>query len=327
MQMQGENISKVPLFPPFVEGIIIHNKHVLPLIRLSECLGLQERNVPESALILEEAGQCFGLLVDSVGENLDGRSVQIAPLPPLASSAWMHEAVLSRQEILPLINPFILLAGHNQAREQMPAEQYTLDSRFSSLQYKQEIEVVEFTLLGIKHAIPGCETENIVPFRPFWQVPTSNSLLMGVSEYEGMILPVLDLAPLFGKKSAPAPDWSMLLVANGEFQALVVAETVLGKRLLGVDLQKELPVNMPEDLIYGCYLDEDSIVLILNTASMAFHTEDLNMQELQDMLPSVAAAGEAAQATPFGPSQETGDPGLQEIGVEDQIPSEKCEKV
>ncbi len=322
VQVKSENILKLPFIPCYVEGIIIRNGRVLPLIRLSDCLGLAERTVPESALILEEAGQCFGFLVDSVCENLDVESVQVVPLPPLAASAWLRKAILSKQGIMPCIHPFILLkAQQDKVTEQIPSQQYTLDSRFPSLQYKEEIEVVEFTILGVKQAIPGCEMEDTVPFRPFWQVPTQNPVVIGVAEHEGTILPVLDLAPYFGKKLAPTPDWNMVLITNGDFQALLIAETVIGKRRIAVNLQKELPVHLSEDVVYGCYLDKDAVTLILNTASMAFYAEGLNMKELSSVLTAVEAPGAEALDISFEQSRKTGYTDRQETGVESKIAS------
>ena len=329
VQVQGDNISKLPLTPSYVEGIIIHNGRVLPLIRLSDCLGLAERTVPESAFVLEveEEGQCFGFLVDSVGENFDGESVQVFPLPPLASTAWMCKAILSKQGIMPRINLFILLdAQQDKVPEQIPSQQYTLDSRFSSLQYTQEIEVVEFTIFGIKYALPGCEMEETVPFKPFWRVPTQNPVVAGVAEHEGTILPVIDLAPYFGKNLTPAPGRNMMLITNGDFRVLLAVETVLGRRRLALNLQKELPVHLSEDVVYGCYLDENAVTLILNIASMAFRAEGLNTKELPGVLSAMEPPGAEAQDIAFESSWKTEYSDRQETEAESKTASVIIEK-
>jgi purine-binding chemotaxis protein CheW len=60
----------VPLAPDFVGGLIHYRGDVLTTVSLRQLLGLPAKEGLQNILVLESAGGCFGLLVDSVGEVL-----------------------------------------------------------------------------------------------------------------------------------------------------------------------------------------------------------------------------------------------------------------
>jgi purine-binding chemotaxis protein CheW len=60
----------VPLAPGFVGGLVHYRGDVLTTVSLRQLLGMPPREGPQDILVLESAGGCFGLLVDSVGEVL-----------------------------------------------------------------------------------------------------------------------------------------------------------------------------------------------------------------------------------------------------------------
>lgn len=60
----------VPLAPAYVGGLVHYRGDVLTTVSLRHLLGLQPKEGKQDILVLESAGGCFGLLVDSVGEVL-----------------------------------------------------------------------------------------------------------------------------------------------------------------------------------------------------------------------------------------------------------------
>jgi purine-binding chemotaxis protein CheW len=73
----------VPLAPAFVGGLIHYRGDVLTTVSLRRLLGLPPRDGPQDILVLESAGGCFGLLVDSVGEVLTVSSADHEPNPSI----------------------------------------------------------------------------------------------------------------------------------------------------------------------------------------------------------------------------------------------------
>lgn len=66
----GTRPEPVPLAPGFVGGLAHYRGDVLTTVSLRRLLDLAPREGPQDMLVVESAGGCFGLLVDSVGEVL-----------------------------------------------------------------------------------------------------------------------------------------------------------------------------------------------------------------------------------------------------------------
>jgi purine-binding chemotaxis protein CheW len=73
----------VPLAPAFVGGLVHYRGDVLTTVSLRQLLGLPPRDGPQDILVLEGAGGCFGLLVDTVGEVLTVSSADHEPNPSI----------------------------------------------------------------------------------------------------------------------------------------------------------------------------------------------------------------------------------------------------
>lgn len=71
----------VPLAPAFVGGLVHYRGDVLTTVSLRQLLGLPPKDGKQDILVLESAGGCFGLLVDSVGEVLTVSAAEYEPNP------------------------------------------------------------------------------------------------------------------------------------------------------------------------------------------------------------------------------------------------------
>ena len=67
-----ERLTRVPLAPPEVAGVLNLRGRIVTLIDMRSLLGLERRQGREQpmAIGVERAGESYGLLVDSVGEVL-----------------------------------------------------------------------------------------------------------------------------------------------------------------------------------------------------------------------------------------------------------------
>ncbi len=71
--LRFENVTSVPMAPPYVEGILNLGGEVVPVVNLRARFGL-ERGTPgrrSRVLVIEQAGAWHGLLVDEVREILE----------------------------------------------------------------------------------------------------------------------------------------------------------------------------------------------------------------------------------------------------------------
>lgn len=67
-----ERLTRVPLAPPEIAGILNLRGRIVTLIDMRDRLGLQSTNgqSPTMAIGVESGGESYGLLIDSVGEVL-----------------------------------------------------------------------------------------------------------------------------------------------------------------------------------------------------------------------------------------------------------------
>lgn len=73
----------VPLAPGYVGGLVHYRGDVLTTVSLRHLLGLPARDGLQDILVMEGAGGCFGLLVDSVGEVLTVSSADYESNPSI----------------------------------------------------------------------------------------------------------------------------------------------------------------------------------------------------------------------------------------------------
>jgi purine-binding chemotaxis protein CheW len=73
----------VPLSPSYVGGLVHYRGDVLTTVSLRHLLDMPPMDGPQDILVLESAGGCFGLLVDSVGEVLTVSSADHEPNPSI----------------------------------------------------------------------------------------------------------------------------------------------------------------------------------------------------------------------------------------------------
>jgi len=79
----GARPQPVPLSPNYVGGLVHYRGDVLTTVSLRHLLDMPPREGPQDILVLESAGGCFGLLVDSVGEVLTVSSADHEPNPSI----------------------------------------------------------------------------------------------------------------------------------------------------------------------------------------------------------------------------------------------------
>ncbi len=282
------------LVPQYVNGITFYSGTVMPVIDLCRRVKREKSNPGACMIVGDISGAKFGLLADEDRGTWAAGDIVISDLPPIARSSSIYAAVLKEGEIIPLLDLAALLSLDEEDRGEKPLERgYTSDSQFDTLFKRQDVDVVEFLLLGARHALPKSEVEDVLPFTAYRQVPDTPEIVVGVAEHDGKLLPVLDLAMVFGRRSLTGPAWRMMLVKNGDFRALVITEDVFGERRLPLDIQRDVPILLPHRVVYGCYPEAEAVRLILNVEAIAVHFEKSLVQEL---LPALSQEMKQAQA-------------------------------
>lgn len=85
-----ERLTRVPLAPPDIAGVLNLRGRIVTLVDLCHRLGLERRNDSSMAIGVEMKGESYGLLIDTVGEvmSLDAADFERNPInldPKLAA--------------------------------------------------------------------------------------------------------------------------------------------------------------------------------------------------------------------------------------------------
>ena len=271
---------------PPVTGVLFHDGAIIPVLELAARLGSEDGGTGSDILITNSDGRRYAIPIAADRGLSEAGEIKLSPLPPLVTNAWMHEAIVRHGTIVPVVDLAILMTAPERGNATPYREKaYVTDSGFSARFQRESVEVIEFSLLGSLHALPKDEVKEAVPPMPFRTIPGLPEIVLGVAERGGKLLPVLDLAAIFGRRTAAGGQARMLRIENGDFHALVLVEGIDGERILTPELQRTVPIALPHDVLYGCYLDERAVRLIMNVHALAVHFE---RTEVRDLVASLA---------------------------------------
>jgi len=295
-------ITRFPLLPPDLDGVTEFDFEVLPVMDLARRVSRRDVENPPLMIGARLESVRFGFLVDSsVGEwSLSDATVK--ELPFICRTPWLQSAVVRGGQVAAVIDLAALLSAAEDGQDRL-SEAYKPLSTFPDAFGKEDVEVTELRVMGRRLAIPRAEVAETIPCVPVHAVPYAPGMMTGVGLLEGEFLPVLDLARIMGQSSHPTAEWRMILVHNGNFQALVLSEKEPETRSLRREIQREVPVHLPYPVVYGCYTEGDSIRLILNIQALALHFDESRAMELLPSLSPVeftqeVEPGHADEATP-----------------------------
>ena len=291
-------LTALPLMPEFVRGITLHDKQVLTVFDIPRYLQLPAATADDEKkwLIGAVEGQGFAFIVDADQGLLPADSASLTALPLLVQSDWQQSVAFHDRKIIPVLDLREMLAKQpdEEIRSQaLPRNLRNLeaDGHFEAVFGKQQVEIVEFSLCNMVHALPDLEVADIIPFSHCQRLAGTRGLVAGVTMYREELLPVLDPARCYGRESLPVAGWKLLLVCNGDLRVLVLAEDILGKRSLNVSEQRALPFTAPHSSVYGCYPVASRVGLIFNILALTVYFDDEQISELfffaDDLLPPV----------------------------------------
>lgn len=318
----GRKMTALPYAGDRAAGVLFHDGGVVPVHRLAARLGIAGKGAEKGLLLADIGGarHCF-----PVDEDLGtAERGDLLPLPPIARTAWMREAAAMGSGVVPLIDLAAVLAGAPGSAEIDRDRLYAPTSGFSARFQRENVEIMEVGLLGAQHAIPREEVKDVLPPVAYRPIPGVSEIVLGVAEVEGSLLPVVDLGAVFGRSSTDAGRGAMVRLSNGDFQALVAVGKAGEDRILTKEMQRRVPIALPHQVLYGCYLDERAVRLILNVHALAVHFERTELRDLVAGLAPPAPEQVISEGTAAGPVVAAALPGE---GKERSVPSASYEPV
>ncbi|MBD3240037.1 MAG: hypothetical protein GF331_05580 [Chitinivibrionales bacterium] len=261
-------LARLPLLSLLQAALTVQEGRAVAVVDLAARLGLDTSTKPNVAIGTQDGG--LALAVDKDLGTRGPDEYTVASLAPLVRTSFMQAALCYQGHIVPVLDIASLLSP---AEEGPLAERYHRAPPGFATQFggDKTLGVREFLLLGDTFSVPATEVENVLAFRDIHVMPTPCSIVVGVTELDGQVLPVLDLALCFGAASRATSNWHLLLVRNYDFRALVLTESVGIERELPPDEQMPLPIEQQHQYVYGCYPDGSRGRLVLNVRALTLH--------------------------------------------------------
>ncbi|NOQ36675.1 MAG: hypothetical protein GQ569_12410, partial [Methylococcaceae bacterium] len=267
-------IVNLPATPDYIAGMIEHHEQLIPVINLAKWLEIEEQKPARTLLVCILEGHYFGFLVEKDFGEASGE-LTFRNFPELLQFYCLQHALIIDEKIVPVVDFNLLItSASSDSTNHFPIKPHYYSNASTPLKFgKAAVTVIPISILGVNHAIPKDEVEDILPVVRY-QYPLKNySLVQGMVYYHNEILPIIDLANCFGRRSRVTDDWKMLLIRNGNFRAFVLAEQVSDALILDIDKQQKLPFVLESPVIYGCYSHETNVDLILNIEAMVTHAD------------------------------------------------------
>lgn len=275
------NIAIIPGTPDFVLGISLFQGLALTIIDTSIRLN-DKKSEGRKVLISKTGKDLFGFIVDAEKKRHKNTKDKTLKLPHLTCKKWMTSAIFTGTEVIPILKLSSLLSPEERTSKEMLAKKYKPDHLFEQSFFKQKVNISEFILMGKHHALPAIEVKEIIRLKRYRNLPGLPSIVMGVSEHKGALLPVIDIEACFGIKSEMTKSWKMIHLENGDFSALVVTKAALDEKELPPELHRKMPLMMKHRFLYGCYPNNEAkmISLTLNVYKMAVYFDKEMLQEI-----------------------------------------------
>ncbi|MDT8318548.1 MAG: chemotaxis protein CheW [bacterium] len=298
------DITAIPGTPDFVLGISLFQRMALTIIDTS--LRLNRKKSDGRKILISKIGKnLFGFIVDAEKKRRKTTIDKTLELPRLTSKKWMTSAIFTGKEIIPILKLGSLLSPEEPVTKETLAKSYRPDHSFEQSFFKQKVNITEFILMGKHHALPAAEVKEVLALKRYRNLPGLPSIVIGVSEHKGTLLPVIDIEACFGIKSEMTKSWKMIHLENGDFSALVTTKAALGEKELPPELHRNIPLMMKHRFLYGCYPNNEAkmISLALNVYKMAVYFDEEILREIFKSPASVTKEDKRICAGELSPKQ------------------------
>lgn len=277
---EPEEISPVPLAPPFMLGLFNLRGMIIPVIELRKLLEFPEDEDPgpRKVAIIEHGEHCIGLLFDRTGEVLNGKGVARVDFRPNGEGIKdvVVDGVLkfdSGERLVQILDPHELLN-----LEQLPRADNTSGRETVKQSRGKKLACVSFQTGHTTCAVDLRYVKEVRTVPKLEQSLLTGGNVIGTTNLRGVILPIIDFRGFMGDEAkftlgATVPkDRRMLVIETAEGPVGLMVFSI--DSILPYFKDEILPfakLALPRgDLVDGCLLDKnDQIVMMLDPAKLS----------------------------------------------------------
>jgi purine-binding chemotaxis protein CheW len=110
--LRRQDATPVPLSGAHIHGLMNLRGHIVTLIHVYSCLGLNTQDQAKMTIVVEHHKELYGLLFDEVGDILELDSQTLEPAPPTLDASWQHKSdgvFRLAQGLMVLLDPYKLI--------------------------------------------------------------------------------------------------------------------------------------------------------------------------------------------------------------------------
>ena len=266
-------LARLPRSHGAIDGVFVDGERTVPLVDLRAWMGvpIDPAAPPAHVLVLGAGGRTIGLAIDAACGLAPVRRSQLRRIHHAdAEDGFFHSvAQVSEDGLLSLLDPLCLMervqAWSEGAGEATPAAS-TASAAGTAGAAQRTLALVR--LGGVRLAVPAQQVAQVLP-RPQHQPLFSGAgSLLGMVEWQGRHLPLVDLAGALALAESTAP--LMLVLAQGDSRIAFPIDATLEVRTLPSDaLVPAAEAGLAHPLVDAIALDEDGErILVLDDAAL-----------------------------------------------------------
>ncbi len=311
-------ITAVPDMEDMIDGIFYLRESVVPIVRLSERIGLGvSRHTEESQVIIIKKhlfGIKIGLIVDDISEIFFINEDELVESPINLNKAQSEHLkgvfkLSSGEEslIVMLLNLEKLFSEEDQ--DQLRELEFaTATEETKGVEQEGTIGILEFIVAEERYAVKVSETNEIIRVSKIVPVPKAPPYLKGIINLRGEVISIVDVGLLIDRKRREISGNARILIVNaGEETAGLLVGNVIGIRKIMLST-----FEPPSDLIkqkgnvfiegIGKIEDTGEIVVLMDIETtllqaQSMEEDDEDLEQVRKELEYLEEEDEKAQLT------------------------------
>ena len=190
-------LTRVPLGPACLLGIVNLRGAVMPVVSLHQLLGCGRESLPGARVVVIDRGAPIGLVIDKVASLAAGAGASLDVAASEASEADTPARLLDLDNLLAA--NFGSFSRLRKQRMHVPAAERAQERGAVPL---DEIALVCFAVAGQDYALPLASVHEVVALpEGVAVVPHTDSVVLGVMTLRGQLLPLISLRGLLGLRA------------------------------------------------------------------------------------------------------------------------------
>jgi len=294
--VKASKITRIPLAPAHIEGVMNLRGEVLPIINLRKLLGLPEHDPSLSkVVVLTRDGKTLGVLVDRTAQVI--RSTESEQQDTMAESKFVKRVLRTNAGMCLLFDIDELFEEGTkkfEGRSSIGLQEKSTETTVTKTE--NYTQLVSFELSGGIYAFKITGVQEIIRYVEPTPIPSAPEYMMGLIELRKSVLPIVDMRRLLDLSATKTDEFTKVIVlrAGGSLVGVVVDRI---REVLRIDESKVLPPPTLErektkELVGVIQNDDEMILVIDHEQLLANRVVGTRQQEQEETVERLASEEE-----------------------------------